>query len=257
MLSEDQPTSVSDQNSFDALPLQYSDLNSISLRLFYVASAQFSVDDHLTAEEQLASLRCFDLQTHRPTVAGILLFGTQPRFYLPGAYVQFLKFSHHTMTDIPDDQVEVAGDLPAVLDVIRNKILAFNRVGMKQGNDFRDQLLPDYPEWALRELFNNAVMHRDYASTSPIRFYWFSDRIEIQSPGGLFGSVTPATLTKRNSYRNPIIAEAMKAMKFVNRYGYGIQRAEALLAENGNPPLAFDIDDKVFSVTLYQKSIQS
>lgn len=93
-------------------------------------------------------------------------------------------------------------------------------------------------------------MHRDYASTSPIRFYWFSDRIEIQNPGGLYGTVTRETLSRRNSYRNPVIAEALKAMSYVNKFGYGIQRAEALLLENGNPPAEFEIDDKVFAVTI-------
>lgn len=54
-----------------------------------------------------------------------------------------------------------------------------------------EKLLPDYPEWALRELLMNAVMHRNYDSNTPIRFYAFSDHIEIQSPGGLYGEATP------------------------------------------------------------------
>lgn len=37
----------------------------------------------------------------------------------------------------------------------------------------------------------NAVLHRDYQSTSPTRFYQFSDRIEIQNPGGLYGEASP------------------------------------------------------------------
>jgi ATP-dependent DNA helicase RecG len=86
--------------------------------------------------------------------------------------------------------------------------------------------------------------------TGPIRLYWFIDRIEIQNPGGLFGTVTRETLTRRNSYRNPVLSEALKAMAYVNKYGYGIQRAQALLQENGNPPPEFEIDDKVFGVTI-------
>lgn len=50
---------------------------------------------------------------------------------------------------------------------------------------------PDYPEWALRELLMNAVMHRNYNSNAPIRFYAFADHIEILSPGGLYGEATP------------------------------------------------------------------
>jgi len=242
-------------NTFDSLPVTESAINELNIRLFDEYRAQ-TIDPEIVAnnnrstEEKLASLRCFDLLTNKPTVAGILLFGNNPRFYLPGGYVQFLKFPGTTMTEIPNDQLELSGDLRTVLDGLRAKITAYNRIGMVQGEGFRDKSVPDYPEWAIRELFHNAVMHRDYASTSPIRFYWFSDRIEIQNPGGLYGTVTRETLSRRNSYRNPVLAEALKTMGYVNKFGYGIQRAEALLREHGNPSAEFEIDDKVFGVTI-------
>ena len=66
--------------------------------------------------------------------------------------------------------------------------------------------------------------------------------------------VNSATLTRRNSYRNPVLAEAMKSMNYVNRYGYGIQRAQELLAANGNPPAEFEIDDKVFLVIIRRRA---
>lgn len=242
-------------NTFDVQPVNQAAIADISMRLFdeyraITVDSDIIAANHRNSEEKLASLRCFDLMTHTPTVAGILLFGINPRFFLPGAYVQFLKFPGTSMTDFPEDQLESSGDLRTVLDGVRNKITAYNRIGLAHGGGFKDKQLPDYPEWALRELFHNAVMHRDYSSTSPIRFYWFSDRIEIQSPGGLYGTVTQETLTRRNSYRNPVLAEALKAMEYVNKYGYGIQRAEALMKDNGNPPLEFEIDERVFGVTL-------
>jgi hypothetical protein len=79
----------------------------------------------------------------------------------------------------------------------------------------------------------------NYASNTPVRFYWFSDRIEIHSPGGLYGEVTENNYLTHSSYRNPIIAEAMKTLGYVNRFGYGIQRAQKLLSTNGNPPAEF------------------
>lgn len=209
--------------------------------------------NHRSTEEKLASLRCYDLRAGAPTVAGLLLFGNNPRYFLPGAYVQFLRFPGTTMTERPLDEREVSGDLRTVLDEVKAKIVAYNPVTPMQGRGFQNRPTPDYPEWALRELFHNAVLHRDYQSSTPVRFYWFSDRIEIQSPGGLYGEVTRETLTRRNSYRNPVLAEAMKSMDYVNRYGYGIQRAQALLLDNGNPPPEFEIDDKVFLVTIRKR----
>ena len=245
--------------TFDAHPVREARLDDLTMRLFNEYRMQ-TIDpeviaaNHRTPQEKLASLRCYDLTANTPTVAGILLFGTNPRYFLPGAYIQFLKFPGASMTDRPEDELEVSGDLRSVLEIVRQKIVANNRIASTRGEGFRDKPRPDYPEWALRELFHNAVMHRDYQSNTPIRFYWFSDRIEIQNPGGLYGEVTQETLTRRNSYRNPVLAEALKAMDYVNRYGYGIQRANELLRQNGNPEAKFEIDDKIFLVSIRQQN---
>lgn len=246
---------VARAHTFDVLPFPEAKLSDLSLRLFseyraQVVSAEVIEANHRTPEEQLASLRLFDLSKKCPTTTGILLFGNNPRFFLPGAYVQFLRFAGTTMTEMPIDQKEFSGDMRTVLDGLRDKFRACNQVGMKAGEGFQDKLLPDYPEWAVRELFHNAVIHRDYQSNTPIRFYWFADRIEIQSPGGLYGEVTPSTIMTRNSYRNPVMAEALKTMGYVNRFGFGIQQAQKLLAENGNPQAEFSIEDRVVGITI-------
>jgi ATP-dependent DNA helicase RecG len=134
-----------------------------------------------------------------------------------------------------------------------NRIRTSISIGLKSASILTEESVRSYPEAALREIFLNAIMHRDYMSNTPVRFYVFSDRIEIQNPGGLFGEVTRDTLTERNSYRNPIIAEAMKNLGYVNRFGYGIQRAESALSKNGNPPLEFEIDDRSFLVKIRRR----
>ena len=51
--------------------------------------------------------------------------------------------------------------------------------------------IPEYPQAALREAIANAVAHRDYSSYvrgSYTQIRMFADRLEIQSPGGLFGT---------------------------------------------------------------------
>jgi len=246
---------VARAHTFDVLPFPEGDLTDLSVRLFGEYRTQVIAPDvieanHRSTEEQMASLRLFDLSKKCPTTTGILLFGNNPRFFLPGAYVQFLRFPGTTMTDMPVDQAEISGDIRTVLDSLRDKFRACNQVGMKPGTGFQDQLSPDYPEWAVRELLHNAVIHRDYQSNTPIRFYWFADHIEIQSPGGLYGEVTPETIMSRNSYRNPVMAEALKAMGYVNRFGFGIQQTQKLLQQNGNPPAEFSFEDRVVAVTI-------
>jgi ATP-dependent DNA helicase RecG len=250
---------VARAHTFDVLPFPEASLADLSLRLFGEYRAQVVAPEvieanHRTIEEQLASLRLFDLSKKCPTTTAILLFGNNPRFFLPGAYVQFLRFPATKMNEMPVDQMELSGDMRTVLDGLRDKFRACNQVGMKAGTGFQDQLSPDYPEWAIRELLHNAVIHRDYQSNTPIRFYWFSDRIEIQSPGGLYGEVTPETIMSRNSYRNPVMAEALKAMGYVNRFGFGIQHAQKLLKENGNPPAEFGFEDRVVAVMIRREA---
>src|SRR5258708_12217755 len=105
----------------------------------------------------------------------------------------------------------------------------------------RERQAVNYPRVALRELLMNAVLHRSYESNTPIRFYWFSDRVEIQSPGGLYGEASPENFPNQNSYRNPVLAEAMKALGFVTRFGPAVLRPQNAPHQNGNAPPAFQL----------------
>lgn len=246
--------------TYDVHPVPSAPLGELSNRLFGEYRSAVLPSDlvdakHRTTEEAMAALRFFDLRSRTATVAGVLLFGINPRFHIPGAYVQFLRFPGTKFTDLPVDQAEVDGDLRTVVEELHSRVKLHNVVGTETGPGFRDNLKPAYPEWALRELLNNALIHRDYAATAPVRFYWFSDRVEILNPGGLHGPVTKATLTRRNSYRNPVVAEAMKGLGFVNRFGFGLQRTERLLEENGNPPMELDVDDLAFGVTVRARPV--
>lgn len=244
--------------SFDARPCQEGTIDDLALGQFdayrrEVVDQETIAANHRPIELQLASLRLFDPERVCPTHAGILLFGKNPRFFLPGSYVQYLKLPANDLTDLPEDQAEISGDLHSVLRELEGRLKLLIKTSMQPVSTLEEKLLPDYPEWALRELLMNAVMHRNYDSNSPIRFYVFSDHIEIQSPGGLYGEATPENFPMRNSYRNPVIAEAMKSLGFVNRFGYGVQRAQALLAQNGNPPAIFEFDEHSVLVRIFRR----
>lgn len=243
--------------SFDARPCIGAVIDDLALGQFdayrrEAIDAETIAANHRPLEQQLASLRLYDPDREYPTYAGILLFGKNPRFFLPGAYVQYLKLPGTDLTDMPEDQAEISGDLFSVLHELDMRLKVLIQTTLRSVSSLQEKLLPDYPEKALRELLMNAVMHRNYDSNTPIRFYVFSDHIEIQSPGGLYGEATRENFPTRNSYRNPIIAEAMKSLGFVNRFGYGVQRAQALLSENGNPPADFEFDEHAVLVKVYR-----
>jgi ATP-dependent DNA helicase RecG len=87
-------------------------------------------------------------------------------------------------------------------------------------------------------------MHRTYETThAPVRVYWYDDRIEITSPGGPFGTVTAENFGEPGvaDYRNPNLAEAMRVLGFVQRFGFGLAIARRALAENGNPPVELNV----------------
>lgn len=244
--------------SFDARPCNEAVIDDLALGQFdayrrEAVDAETIEANHRSVPHQLASLRLYDPEQECPTYAGLLLVGKNPRFFLPGAYIQYLKLPKTSLTDAPQDQAEISGDLLSVLRELDTRIRVLIQTGMSQISVLQENLTPDYPQIALRELLMNAVMHRNYDSNSPIRFYVFSDHVEIQSPGGLYGEATRENFPTRNSYRNPVIAEAMKSLGFVNRFGYGVQRAKALLEENGNPPAQFEFDEHSVLVKVYRR----
>jgi len=143
---------------------------------------------------------------------------------------------------------EVSGDLASVIREVE-QFLDLQLPGRPvPAGGFREKPAMAIPQFVLRELFLNAVMHRDYQSTKPIRVYLFSDHLEIQNPGGLYGEATPGNFPEVNAYRNPVIADALKTLGFVNRFGRGVLRAQQLLAENGNHPAEFNLESHSVTV---------
>jgi ATP-dependent DNA helicase RecG len=189
--------------------------------------------------EQLASLRFYDLAADCPTHAGVLLFAKDPLRWIPGAYVQFVRWSGTTMSDEPKADKRFAGDLLTLLRELQGFLSLPGQAYPVPESALRERLEIDYPPVAIRELLWNAVMHRSYESNAPVRFYWYDDRIEIQNPGGLYGMASPENFPRQTDYRNPVIAEAMATLGYVNAYGRGVIRSQDALAKNGNPPADF------------------
>lgn len=245
--------------SFDALPCKEAALEELDSLLFE-AYRRSAIDSETIAanqrslEEQLAALRFFNPQKSCPTFAALLLFGRNPRYFLPGAYVQYLQLPGTELTEAPIDQAEISGDLSSVLRELQARARLAIHTHLEAGDGFQERLVPGYPEIALRELLTNAVLHRNYESNAPVRFYVFADRIEIQSPGGLYGEATPENFPRMNSYRNPVLAEALKTLGYVNRFGYGVQRARKLLQENGNPEPEFTFDPHAVLVKVFHRA---
>jgi len=161
--------------TYDLVPALGATLEDISLEHFKVNYLPIAIDKDILREngrsvkEQLASLRFFDIVNQCPTNAGILLFGLNPEFYLPGAYIQYVKFEGKQMTDDVSYEKKFSGALATELFVLDNFIKSnILKSKPKRVESLQEQTITNYPYWALRELAMNAIMHRSYESNSPI-----------------------------------------------------------------------------------------
>ena len=235
--------------TFDATPclnarLEDLDINYIkSSYLPMVFDEETLATDKRDIKEQLASLHLYDRDNDCPTYAGIILFGVNPKYYLLGDYVQFVRFAGKDKGGDILNERQFAGPLykmlPTLESFVKDAIITQRPVPESL---FRERTVWNYPEGALRELLMNACMHRDYQANMPIRLYQFDDYIEVMNAGGLYGEARPENFPSVNDYRNPLVAEAMRVMKYVNKFNRGVTRVQEMLKDNGNPPAEFDVN---------------
>lgn len=231
----------------DARGLVGASLDDLDLEYFrnsYLPSAvapEIIEENGRTIGEQLSSLHLLDA-TGLPTKTAVLLIGKAPRSWIPGAYLQFTRFDGAELDSPIIDQKEIDGRLDEILRRADELVNLNVRVPTAVEGQTVEQRTPDYPAAALQQLVRNAFMHRTYESRSPVYIYWFIDRVEIHSPGGLFGRVTPETFGERGvtDYRNPLLAQGLKILGFVQRFGMGIALARRRCTENGNGAPEFE-----------------
>lgn len=245
---------------FDVQPVPSSDLTTLNRLLFeqeYLPSAfakDVLVANERTYEQRLCACRMIaDVDNPTPTMLGLLVLGNSPRDWLPGAYIQFLRLEGTDLSAPVVDDLLIDGHLAQVLRRVEEKLQSHNRSSVDIISGPVETRTSLYPRVALQQLVYNAVLHRTYEAThAPVRVYWFNDRIEIHNPGGPFGAVTVANFGQPGvtDYRNPHVAEAMKVLGFVQKFGVGIATARAELQRNGNPPPEFTVDPSHVLVTV-------
>jgi len=193
-----------------------------------------------------------------PTVLGMLVLGREPRAYLPGAYLQFLRIDGEHLHDPIVGELLIEGPVSDLVRRAEEKVEAYNRVSVRFADVVKEERQPLYPMAALQQFLRNAVLHRSYEGTNaPIRVYFFNNRIEITSPGGPYGQVTVSNFGQAGvtDYRNPNLAEAMRALGLIQRFGAGITLAQKALRDNGNPEAASEVSEQWVRVVMYSRGI--
>ena len=201
----------------------------------------------------------------RPTLVGLLVFGTYPQTYEPQLVITFVQYYGVTEEEQTPrgerflDNRKFEGPVLKMVDNAVNHVMAtIRKSSLIEGLLRRD--IPEYPEGAVREAVVNAVAHRDYSNFvrgSYVQIRLFADRLEIQSPGGLYGNVTEDTIEEEQSTRNRTLMRLMEDLHIVENRGSGISTMiRAMRHANLEPPRFRDRRNS-FRLTLHSHTLMS
>ncbi|MBO5034597.1 MAG: putative DNA binding domain-containing protein [Oscillospiraceae bacterium] len=200
-----------------------------------------------------------------PTLAAVLLFSLFPQGYFPQLCITAVSVPGSKVGQLgPDgerflDNQRIEGTLSEMLEGAlafvrkntRTKTIIDPETGKRADRE-------DYPLTAVREAILNALIHRDYSLHTegmPIQILLFEDRLEVRSPGGLYGRLRIDQLGKvQPDTRNPVLAVAMEVLgETENRYS-GIPTMRRELVRAGMPEPEFQDERGTFVVCFRQET---
>jgi len=159
-------------------------------------------------------------------LTGAMLFAESPSSRLPSFIVKAAAFPGKTIaTETYIDSRDIVGKMSDIFQKTVSFVL--NNIRQIQGEQSVNSVgKPEIPRIVLEELIANALVHRDYFISAPVRVFVFSDRVEIISPGHLPNTLTIANIKAGNSNtRNPVLASFAYQILPYRGFGSGILRA--------------------------------
>ncbi len=201
----------------------------------------------------------------KPTLTALLIFGLYPQATVPQLSIIATSYAGNAVGEVGAenerfiDNKRIEGTISEMLD----RALVFVKNNMKVKTIINAETgkrtdKTEYPIGAVREAILNALVHRDYSIHSegmPVQILMFSDRMEIKSPGGLYGRVTLDNLGKiQPDTRNPVLATVLETLKVTeNRYS-GIPTIQRECREWNLPEPEFRNERGEFTVVFRKQS---
>jgi len=190
----------------------------------------------------------------RLNLAGVLLFAEQPEWIVPQFVVKAIRYPGNEIhaTDYVDTE-DFSGNLRRIFDNALGFVMR-NLHKVQAGRGVNTLGLPEVPETVFEELLVNALAHRDYMFSAPVRLFIFDNRIEIINPGHLPNNLTVEKIrTGISNIRNPILVSYIaKGLLPYHGLGSGIKRAL-----DKWPDIEFidDHDRCLFIATVHRKPV--
>jgi ATP-dependent DNA helicase RecG len=189
--------------------------------------------------------------TLRPTLAGLVAFGTRPDILRPQCRVRVvrLKGTRAEGADegqrVPDTEKILSGPLP---HLIRQAMTWFTEHGphVRRIIGAQSVVEPEYPEIAVREAVVNALVHRDYRGGRDVSVRIFTDQLVVTSPGKLRAPVTLAKVkafTASSVRANERIAFVASSLGFMEEEGTGLRKIYDSVKAKGLKVEFEEVDD--------------
>ena len=201
----------------------------------------------LTYEDALRAKRV--VLNGQATLGGLLFFGKMPQSIKPIFTIKVVSFVGNDLggSEYRSKPADLQGTIPELF----SKCMQWLRLNLRNfqgGQNFNSIGHLEINDEALVELIENALIHRDYFRSAPIRVMLFDNRLEIISPGHLPNSLTIEQMKYGNAIaRNPLmVGFAMRTMPF-SGLGTGMNRA---LERQPNIQLINDIEGVQFKVII-------
>ena len=179
----------------------------------------------------------------------VILFAKRPQAFFPNARLRCAVFGT-TDTSFTIDMQDFEGDLFYLIEKAEGYLLKNIHIGMKL-EGLRRVDVPEIDKAAFREAIINAFCHRDYREFDSVNIAVFKDRVEIRSPGLLYGGLTIETIGTKmvSERRNELIAEMLHRVHFIEKWGRGIK-----LILSKEPDAKFSEVGTKFITTFIRKS---
>lgn len=200
-------------------------------------------DDELL--EALGALRR-DGEVWRPTVAGVLLFGSRRalRRLFPMTRIDYIRVPGKEWIADPDERfhtIDMRGPLIQLVQRVQSAVADDLPSGFVLPEGEVQAQTPRLSSRVLREAIVNAVMHRAYSVNGPTQVIRYSNRIEIRNPG--FSLKAEERLGQPGSEtRNPHVAAVFHDTNLAETKGSGIRTMQRLMNEAGFAPPTFESD---------------
>ncbi|MBU1667211.1 putative DNA binding domain-containing protein [bacterium] len=114
-----------------------------------------------------------------------------------------------------------------------------------------------YNKDVIRELLINAFAHKSYTISGDIFISVYSDRLEIQSPGGLPLGVTKDNILHQRQRRNPKLIDTFTAMNLMEGEGSGYDLIYEKLSHDAKRFPVIENDINYVNITIYANIIDN